>query len=104
MDLKNIKNLKELNSINRERIFWLKLSALVVALAVLIIFNWDNVIQYKLTWFVFTGVIVISIIWWYWVMKTIRRLLGLKASELDTVINIQKELQKIKEKIDQGVD
>lgn len=99
MDSKIIQNLKELNDLNRERIFWLKLSAFMVILAMLTIFNWNYLINTDLIFLVVSVGIIITIIWWFWTMSIIRKLIGFKTVETEILNDIINNIQDIKENV-----
>lgn len=99
MDKKLINNLKNLNKLNKERIFWLRISVFVVLMSVLTVLNWDYVISTNIIWILVSIGITITIVWWYWTMRIIRKLISFKTSEvelLNDLINDIRSLKKIR--------
>jgi amino acid permease len=99
MDSKINQNLKNLNSLNKERIFWLRISLFVVVLSVITIFNWNYLIKTDLIFLVVSIGIIITIIWWYWTMSIIRKLIGFKTVETEIMNDLILDIRDIKQDI-----
>lgn len=99
MDKKIIKNLENLNNLNRERIFWLKISAFVVIFCFVIVYNWNFLIESKLIWVITSLGLLLSIIWWYWTMSIIRKLISFKTIETELISGLVDDIKEIKKDI-----
>ncbi len=99
MDKQLINNLKNLNRLNNERIFWLKFSSLISLLAILILLTWDYLIISNAIWFVAGFAIIVTIIWWYWTMTIIRKIIGFKTIETELLGELIKDIRDLKENI-----
>lgn len=99
MDSKILNNLKSLNNLNRERIFWLRMSAFVVIVSLLIVFNWTVLLKNNLIWLIGGGGILIAVIWWYWTMGIIRKLIGFKTVETEIMTELISDIKEIKQDI-----
>lgn len=92
-------NLKKIDDLEKERIFWLKISAFVVFISTLMIFNWKYFVQAELIFTVTSIGIFITIIWWYWTMNIIKKLIQIKLSETLLLDELTSTTKDIKEKI-----
>lgn len=101
MDQKLINNLKDLDGLNRQRTFWLRMSSLVVFVVVLVIFNWDYVVSRDLLWVFVSSGLIITIIWWYWTLSIVRKLIAFKAEETALLYEIIKDLKKFNNNLNQ---
>jgi len=99
MDSKILQNLKTLNKINKQRICWLRVSGLVVAFSLLILFKWNYLMTSNLIWAAAAFGIVITVVWWYWTMVIIRKLLAFKTSEAEILTEIISEIREIKQEV-----
>lgn len=99
MDSKILNNLKSLNNLNRERVFWLRMSAFVVIVSLLTVFNWTFLIKNNLIWLIGGGGILIAVIWWYWTMSIIRKLIGFKTVETEIMSELISDIKDIKQDV-----
>jgi hypothetical protein len=99
MDSKIVNNLTDLNNLNKERIFWLRISAFVSIAVLVTIFNWQFLIQSDLIWLVVSVGLITTVIWWYWTMRIIRKLIGFKTVETEILGEIIVDLKEIKQDI-----
>lgn len=96
MDSKLFNNLKDLNNLNKERIFWLRISAFVSIVVLITIFNWTFLIQSNLIWVVASVGLITTVIWWYWTMSIIRKLIGFKTIETELINELISTVREIK--------
>ena len=99
MDSKIANNLKDLNNLNNERIFWLKISSFVVATFLFILFSWSHILTSKLLYIIFGLGIAISIFWWFWTMRLIRKIIGFKTIETQALAELVTNIKEIKNDI-----
>ena len=90
---------KAISAINTHRKMWLMLSACVIAVIGFTIFDRDLLFQYNLMWILGILGITISVVWWYWVMRLINKLVHLRIEEMDVLAELCKEVKEIKQNI-----
>jgi len=85
--------------LNRERILWLIISGFVCFSIVVILFELPNIQNLRIVWaFVITGIIM-TVVWWYWTMMLIRKILQLNLIErkiIEEILSDIEDLRKIK--------
>lgn len=94
MDLSE--NLKKLNSLNRERIFWLRISGFVVFSFFLVVFNWNKIVNSDLLWTIVGAGVFICILWWYWTMSIIRKLISFKTLETEIMSELLTDIKAVR--------
>lgn len=99
MDHRISDNLKDLNNLNKERIFWLRISAFVCISVLVIILNWNYFIENNLIWLFASLGLITTIIWWYWTMSIIRKLIGFKRIETEIMSELIVDLKDLKHNI-----
>ena len=95
-------NQKELDRIHDQRRVWLWASSVVFWALIFIIFAWDWIdgMQSKSIWWVIVScMLLLSINWWYWTMRVIRRLVNHQAAEYDLLQSILHDLSSIKQDV-----
>lgn len=95
---------KDLNEINEHRQRWLLASSIVYVGIILIIFAWDwlDSIGSKSVWWVIVSLmLILSINWWFWTMKVIRRFIHHRHYEVDLIVNIMHDIREVKEDVKQ---
>jgi len=92
--LKNI--LKALEQFDKERIFWLRLSALVVGMIMVSTASWNYIQGNHFGWIFFIVCTTVSMVWWYWTMKIIRTTLEHRKEEVSVLIDIVDDIKSIK--------
>lgn len=105
--MKNPKNLIEnrqldLERMNDQRRTWLWASSVVFWAIIFIIFAWDwidGLHSKSVWWFIVSCMLILSINWWYWTMRIIRKLIAHQAVEYDLLKSILVDLDKIKKDI-----
>lgn len=90
------KNLKLLQSLNRERIFWLRISGFVVFSFFLIVFNWTKIVNSDLVWIIVGSGVFICILWWYWTMSIIRKLISFKTLETEIMSELITDIKAVR--------
>lgn len=89
-------NLKLLQSLNRERIFWLRISAFVVFSFFLVVFNWTKILESDLLWIIVGSGVFICILWWYWTMSIIRKLISFKTLETEIMSELITDIKAVR--------
>lgn len=95
---------RDLDQINEQRRKWLYASSVVYVGIILIIFawNWIDHLQSKAVWWVIVALmLVLSVNWWFWTMRVIRRFIHHRHYEVDLIMNIMQDLREIKEDVKQ---
>jgi hypothetical protein len=92
----------ELDRINRQRKLWLIASSGVFVSIMLFIFFKDWVIWLQTTilwWVIVSLMLLVSLNWWYWTMKVIRRLLANHETEYNLIRLLILELKEIRQQV-----
>jgi len=93
------KYLSKIIKLNRQKILWYKLSAIVLVGITFLIFDYDYVIKEHLErYFLFAGLIV-SAVWWYWTMGVLSTLFSIKNYQLQIMSEILDNIKDIKKNI-----
>ncbi|MGA1049357.1 MAG: hypothetical protein ACO3UU_15230 [Minisyncoccia bacterium] len=91
--------LKELDTLESQRIFWLKLSGFVAVVILVVIYKWDYFISSKLEWLIISAGLTLSVIWWYWTMVIIKKLIMYKRHETEVIDQMMDSIKSIKQEI-----
>jgi hypothetical protein len=95
--VKNLKkNITELQELDKQRIFWLRLSGFISLIVLTTAIDWKLLGQNNLYWLLVVSGLTLSAVWWYWTMMLIRKLLAHKTVEMETIIDIVDDIQYIK--------
>lgn len=98
---KSIKdNQQDLEKLYIQRRHWLWASSVVFGTLILIIFFWDWIDSFgskTVWWVVVSFMLIISINWWYWSMRVIRKLIHHQSVEYSLLRLILVDLRKIKQ-------
>lgn len=86
----------ELDQINKERIFWLRISVFVSMAVLGIIWIWNST---HISWVLLSLALGISVIWWYWTMRIIRITLDHRRTEVEILHGIIDDIKEIKTKV-----
>ena len=89
----------ELEKFNKERIFWLRLSGFVAISILLIILDWTILGQNKTFWILVSLGLTLSVTWWYWTMKLVRKIIDHRLVEVEILSNIVGDIKEIREDI-----
>ena len=95
-------HIKKIHDLEKDRIFWLKISGFVAVLMISLIASWEFITDNKINWTLISLGLIISAIWWYWTMKIIREHLKLRKEEIDILQDIVFEIKEIKKTIDKS--
>lgn len=97
---------KFLEKINKQRHYWLW-SSFVFCFSIFLIFGWDWIDDLRskhIWWFIISLMLIVSINWWYWTMRIIRKVITYQAVEYkllksisDDLTFFKKELSELKE-------
>jgi hypothetical protein len=89
-------HLENFKKLDRQRIIWLRLSAFVVLAVLGVLWDWNDIVQYKLGWLIGACGLIISVLWWYWTMIVIRLLIQYRAEETQILFEIVDDIKLIK--------
>lgn len=91
---------EECNEFERQRTAWLRISGFVAIAILIIIADWRYAQDNKHLWILFSFGIVLSLVWWYWTMMVIRRLLTHQQAITNVMIDMFSAVREVKETID----
>jgi hypothetical protein len=98
-------HLEELKKINAQRKVWLILSALGCISAGAIIFDATRLEELHILWAITSLGITLAVVWWYWTMSIINKILTHRTNEIAVLIDLYNEVKSIKEDIlDKDID
>lgn len=93
---------KDVESLNLQRGIWVALSAAVFVCAVAVGLSWNFLVDLdsRVVWtaVVFSGS-AITVVWWYWTMVMVRRLLIHQDTVISILIEITSDVKTIREHI-----
>ena len=95
-------NQKDLDALHNQRRLWLWASSIVFWAIICIIFAWDwidGLHSKSIWWFIVSCMLILSINWWYWTMRVIRKLVNHQAVEYDLLKSILHDLARIKKDV-----
>lgn len=95
-------NQEDLEKMNDQRRAWLWASSIVFWAIIVIIFAWDwidGLNSKSVWWFIVSCMLILSINWWYWTMRIIRKLIAHQNLEYNVLISILKDIGKIKQDV-----
>jgi hypothetical protein len=78
-----------LDSLEKQRVLWLRLSGFVAAVILAVIIQWNSIHGSKLQ----------SVVWWYWTMSVIRQIIKFRINEAKVLAGIIGDVQDIKHTI-----
>ncbi|CAB4126008.1 hypothetical protein UFOVP181_230 [uncultured Caudovirales phage] len=93
---------QDLIRINTQRRWWLYASSVVIVGILVIMFAWDWLEGFhskSVWWLVVSLMLVISINWWYWTMKVIRRIIEHQKIEFELIGVIITDIKEVKKDI-----
>lgn len=93
---------QDLERINKQRRIWLYASSVVIIGIVGIMFAWDWLEGFhskSIWWLVVSLMLVVSINWWYWTMKVLRRIIDHQKTEFELIGVIITEIKEVKKDI-----
>ena len=94
----------QINVMNDQRRSWLYASSLVFAGIILLIFGWNWLDEFhskSIWWVVVSLMLLLSINWWYWTMRLVRKLLETKQEEHELLHFIIHNIREIKDDVRQ---
>lgn len=96
----NIKQyIKEFEKIEKQRIAWLRLSILVAIAMLAIVLDWTYISNNQHLWFLFFLGLGLSIVWWYWTMMLVKKIIRIKQELLHLVIELTENISKTRSEI-----
>jgi ABC-type dipeptide/oligopeptide/nickel transport system permease subunit len=93
------RHLEELKHLTAERKAWMVLSALIITVVLVLVFDSNELRDSGLLWPVGTTGVLLAVVWWYWVMRTIRQLIKHREEETIVLIEIIDSVKEIREDI-----
>lgn len=100
-------NNRDLDQINEQRRTWLYASSVVVVAVVFLIFGWDwlDTLHSKTIWWLITsGMLVLSVNWWYWTMRVMLRLINHQKMEFAIITELLTDIKSIRKEVKQLAD
>lgn len=97
---------KDVRSLDNHRVIWLILSAVIFFGVILFGLSWNYLVKLNSTpvWTtVLSGALTITVFWWYWTMRMIRRLLEHQDMVIEILVDITTDVKKIKNHISEIV-
>lgn len=93
------KHLADLKEFKRQRTLWLKLSGFVSMMVVIIVVDWNIIIQHRSLWLAVSAGLILSVIWWYWTMSIIRKMIEHRSIETQIIIELVSDIKEVKKEI-----
>ena len=90
---------KDLKSIDNQRKAWLVLSAVVVVAVGLIIFQSTRLQDLHILWTIGSLGIVLAVVWWYWAMHIINKIVSHRAEELEILVDLCETIGHLKDEL-----
>ena len=93
---------QDLDKLNDQRRLWLWASSIVFWAIIAVIFAWDwidGLNSKSIWWFIVSCMLILSINWWYWTMRVIRKLVHHQKVEYGILRSILIDLGKIKKDV-----
>jgi len=81
---------------------WIRFSIFFVILILLAILEWEQIMNLKyqpVQFFIFGFFIIVSVIWWYWTMSMIKKLLTMRQLEVKILEDLVKDIKQVKKDI-----
>ena len=91
--------LNDFKAIDRQRRGWLTLSAFVIAVIAFVIFSPNTLREYHILSIVGILGITLSVIWWYWAMRTVNILIHHRQEEVEVLQDLCLEIKEIKDDV-----
>jgi hypothetical protein len=92
-------HLEELKKINTQRKAWLVLSLLGYISAGAVIFDATRLDELHILWIITSLGIMLAVIWWYWTMSIINKVLTHRTTEIVVLIDLYDDVKSITEDI-----
>jgi ABC-type dipeptide/oligopeptide/nickel transport system permease subunit len=93
------RHLEELKYLTAERKAWLVLSAFIISVILVLIFDNQYLAANGMLGPVGVGGVLLCVVWWYWVMRTIRQLIKHREEEIVLLIEIIDSVKEIREDV-----
>jgi hypothetical protein len=92
-------HIKDLKQMGFERRAWLMLSAFVVFSIGFIIYGAAQLEQLHLLWIIGTIGLLISMIWWYWSMRIINKLVVHREEEIAVLNDLCSDIKEVRQEV-----
>jgi Flp pilus assembly protein TadB len=98
--VKNLEqNLKDCEKFEKQRTAWLRISGFIAIVILVVIVDWSFVTTSKESWILFSSGITMALIWWYWTMMLIRRLLKHNTELAKILLDLHHDVKDIKKEL-----
>jgi len=94
-----LQHLEELKEMNWQRRAWLMLSALVLIVIVFLVFDNSTLEHQRLIWPFGVLGITLSVVWWYWSMRLIGRLITHRKEETEVLLDICESVKEMRDEV-----
>jgi len=98
---------KDLEKLTRQRYYWLWASSIVFCSSIVLIFGWgwlDDLRSKSVWWIIISLMLIISINWWYWTMRVVRKIIDHQALEYYILKSIAEDIKKFKKELQELQD
>jgi hypothetical protein len=85
-----------LENLNRQRILWLRISGFIAVSILIILFDWNLIYKYNLSILVVSIGLLVSVVWWYWTMSIIRKLIEARINETRILVMMSLDIEEMK--------
>jgi hypothetical protein len=85
-----------LENLNRQRILWLRISGFIAVSILIILFDWNLIYKYNLSILVVSIGLLVSVVWWYWTMSIIRKLIEARINEARILVMMSLDIEEMK--------
>lgn len=92
-------HLDTLVALDRQRIIWLKISGFISVAIIAIIIGWDSIHRNHLSFFIASIGLTVSVVWWYWTMIIVRKLINARITENKMLTQLAEDFEELKKAI-----
>lgn len=86
--------------IKRQIYSWIICSFFSVGSLLIIIFNHDPSLDNDLLLQIFSIIIILSITWWFWIMRSMHRLITSRSEEIEMIHDINIQVSEVRQEIE----
>lgn len=92
-------NIETFKTFDKQQKSWLKLSVLFFVAILLIIIDWNHIRSSYWGWLTISLGVIVSIVWWYWAMTIIKKILISKQIESEILMELVQDIKSIKQDV-----
>ena len=100
MNTKLEKHLLAAQTIDKQRRAWLVLSALVIVVLGIIVFDGPYLNKMNIQWTVGSICLILTVVWWYWVMNLAYKVIKHRLSELELLDGVCVDMLEVKTELE----